>query len=269
MNAADGQTMNGQASGDLLVETRGDVIWMTINRPDRRNAMNDAVIAGITDTIARATRDEAARAIVLTGVGDKAFCAGADLQTGKSFQFNYATPNLAFANLLRTANRSTVPLVARVNGACMAGGMGLLAMCDMAVGADHATFGLPEVKVGIFPMQVLTVLQRILPSRVLYEMALTGEPISAAEARLVGLLNYLVPAAELDTKLEWLLGRLTDKAPAAIRRGRYTMRRIESMSFEESMSFTESQIGLVSMTHDAVEGLTAFREKRKPTWTGR
>ena len=227
------------------------------------------MVEGLTAALRGPGTDPATRAIVVTGVGDKAFCAGADLQSGKSFQFDYSVPNLGYANLLRAAHAATVPLVARVNGACMAGGMGLLSMCDLAVAAEHAVFGLPEVKVGVFPMQVLSVLQRILPSRTLYEMCLTGEPITSAEAHALRLVNHVAPAAELDAKLDWLLGRLLDKAPSAIRRGRYTMRRIEAMSFEESMAFTESQIGLVSMTDDAKEGQAAFREKRAPRWTGR
>ncbi|HMS79375.1 MAG TPA: enoyl-CoA hydratase/isomerase family protein, partial [Burkholderiaceae bacterium] len=247
----------------------GGVLRLAISRPERRNAISPAVVEGVTAALRGPGTDPATRAIVVTGVGDKAFCAGADLQSGKSFQFDYSVPNLGYANLLRAAHAATVPLVARVNGACMAGGMGLLSMCDLAVAAEHAVFGLPEVKVGVFPMQVLSVLQRILPSRTLYEMCLTGEPITSAEAHALRLVNHVAPAAELDAKLDWLLGRLLDKAPSAIRRGRYTMRRIEAMSFEESMAFTESQIGLVSMTDDAKEGQAAFREKRAPRWTGR
>lgn len=254
---------------ELLSESKDGVLRLTINRPERRNAISPAVVEGLTAALRGPGTDPATRAIVVTGVGDKAFCAGADLQSGKSFQFDFSVPNLGYANLLRAAHAATVPLVARVNGACMAGGMGLLSMCDLAVAAEHAVFGLPEVKVGVFPMQVLSVLQRILPSRTLYEMCLTGEPITSAEAHALRLVNHVAPAAELDAKLDWLLGRLLDKAPSAIRRGRYTMRRIEAMSFEESMAFTESQIGLVSMTDDAKEGQAAFREKRAPRWTGR
>lgn len=254
---------------DLIIERSGQLVRATINRPDQRNAMSEAVIGGLTELIRGANADPQLRAIVITGVGDKAFCAGADLGTGKAFQFDYSKPSLAYANLLRAAQLSTVPLIARVNGACMAGGMGLLSMCDMAVAAEHAIFGLPEVKVGVFPMQVLSVLQRLVPPRVLNELCLTGEPITAQEAREIGLLNHVVPAAELDAKLDWLLGRLLDKSPTAIRRGRYAIRACESMSFEQSISFTESQIGLLAMTEDAREGLQAFREKRKPDWTGR
>lgn len=254
---------------ELLSETKDGVLRLTINRPERRNAISPAVVEGLTAALRGPGTDPATRAIVVTGVGDKAFCAGADLQSGKSFQFDYSVPNLGYANLLRAAHAATVPLVARVNGACMAGGMGLLSMCDLAVAAEHAVFGLPEVKVGVFPMQVLSVLQRILPSRTLYEMCLTGEPITSAEAHALRLVNHVAPAAELDAKLDWLLGRLLDKAPSAIRRGRYTMRRIEAMSFEESMAFTESQIALFALTEDAKEGQAAFREKRAPVWTGR
>ncbi|NYT63792.1 enoyl-CoA hydratase/isomerase family protein [Alcaligenaceae bacterium] len=253
----------------LIVEARNNTLWLTINRPEQRNALSEEITLGIAAAIADAGRDRSIRAIVVTATGDKAFCAGADLQSGSSFQFDYSEPNLAYANMLRAAHASTVPLIARVNGACVAGGMGLLAMCDMAIAADDAVFGLPEVKVGVFPMQVLSVLQRLIPSRTLYELCLTGELTDAHEAKQMGLLNYIVPRPDLDTKLAWLLERLLDKSPSAIRRGRYAMRRIEAMPFEASMSFMESQIGLVSMTKDAKEGIQAFREKRKPVWPGR
>jgi enoyl-CoA hydratase/carnithine racemase len=160
-----------------------------------------------------------------------------------------------------------VPLIARVNGACMAGGMGVMGMCDMVVATPQAIFGLPEVKVGIFPAQVLSVIGHLLPRRVLAEMCLTGEPLTAAQALEHHLINYV--REDLDAGVDWLLGRMLDKAPAAIRRGLYTMKKIEAMAFEESMSFTESQIGLFALTEDAAEGQLAFREKRKPVWTGR
>jgi enoyl-CoA hydratase/carnithine racemase len=147
--------------------------------------------------------------------------------------------------------------------------MGLMAMCDMAVCAPEAIFGLPEVKVGVFPAQVLAVLQHLIPKRKLAEMCLTGEPLTSAQALNIGLINYVSSDEGLDAKLQWLLDRLLDKSPAAIRRGLYTMKKIEAMSFEEAMSFTESQIALFTLTEDAKEGQKAFQEKRKPVWTGR
>ena len=252
---------------ELLTELRGSVLWLTIQREEKRNAVTPAVLSAISDALTRANRDRAVRAVVLTGAGTRAFCAGADLQTGTSFKFDYSEPHVSFANLFRQAKQSTVPLIARVNGACMAGGMGLMAMCDMVVSTPQAVFGLPEVKVGLFPAQVLSVLGNLLPRRVLAEMCLTGEPITAAQALEFHLVNQV--SEDLDAGVQALLDRMLDKSPAAIRRGLYTMKKIEAMAFEESMSFTESQIGLFALTEDAAEGQRAFREKRKPVWTGR
>jgi hypothetical protein len=142
-------------------------------------------------------------------------------------------------------------------------------MTDMAVAAEHAIFGLPEVKVGVFPMQVLSLLQNIAPPRLVAEWSLTGEPFDAKAALEAGLLNYVVPTAELDAKVEWLVGRIVDKSPTAIRRGKYAMRAMASMSFDESIAYTESQIAVLAMTEDAKEGRAAFAEKRKPSWTGK
>jgi enoyl-CoA hydratase/carnithine racemase len=251
---------------EVLAEQRGSVLWLSINREARRNAVSHGVLATMTQAIDAAQTNRELRAIVITGVGDKAFCAGADLQTDKAFTTDYSEPRGHLAQLLRSARMSTVPLIARVNGACMAGGIGLLSMCDLAVASSHAVFGLPEVKIGLFPAQVLSVLQHLIPRRKLAEMCLTGEPITAAQALEFGLVNYVDD--DVDQRLQWLLDRLLDKSPAAIRRGLFTMKKIEAMAFEESMSFTESQIALFTLTDDAKEGQKAFREKRKPHWTG-
>jgi len=252
---------------EVREEMRGPVMWLTIDREERRNAISAGVLSAMSNALARANQDRAVRAVVITGSGTRAFCAGADLQSGTSFKFDYAEPHQGFANLFRQARQSTVPLIARVNGACMAGGMGIMGMCDMAVASSQAVFGLPEVKVGLFPAQVLSVLGNLLPRRVLAEMCITGEPISAAQALEYRLVNHV--SDDLDATVDWLLGRLLDKSPAAIRRGLYTMKKIEAMAFEESMAFTESQIGLFALTEDAAEGQLAFREKRKPQWSGR
>jgi methylglutaconyl-CoA hydratase len=253
----------------VLLEKRGAAFWITLNRAEKRNAINQDVIDGIREGYRQAHADTDVRVIVLTAVGEKAFCAGGDLQPGKGFAFDYSKPNVDYADLLRIGKAATLPSVARVNGVCMAGGMGLLCMADMAVAADHVLFGLPEVKVGVFPMQVLSLLQNLIPLRVLREWCITGEPFDARTALQHGLLNYVVPAAELDEKTQWLVDRMTDKSPTAIRRGKYAMRAMESMSFDQGIAYTESQIALLAMTEDAKEGLAAFNEKRKPVWTGK
>jgi enoyl-CoA hydratase/carnithine racemase len=139
-------------------------------------------------------------------------------------------------------------------------------MCDMAVAAPHARFGLPEVKVGVFPAQVLSVLQGLVGRRMLTQLCITGEPIDAQQALACGLVNAV--ADDLDAGVQALLARVLDKSPAAIRRGLYLMKQIEDMPFEQSMAFTESQIGLFALTEDAAEGQLAFRQKRQPRWTG-
>ena len=255
------------SASELAVRHQDGVLWLTINREARRNAISPAVLKGLSEVLAAANQDRSLRAIVLTGAGEKAFCAGADLQTGQSFKFDYSEPSQSIANLFRASRQLNVPLIARVNGACMAGGMGLMAMCDMVVAAPHAIFGLPEVKVGLFPAQVLSVLQGLIGPRALSELCITGEPISAQEALQMGLINRV--SDDLDAGVQALLDRFLDKSPAAIRRGLYLMKRTSAMSFEESMAFTESQIALFALTDDAAEGQAAFREKRKPKWTGK
>lgn len=255
---------------DVKVETRDNVQWLTIDRLERRNALNPMVMEGLRQGILAATANPDIRAIVITGVGDKAFCAGADLQTNATtFAFDYSDPRVPFAKLQRTVFSTDIPIIARVNGSCMAGGMGLLGLCDMAVASDNAIFGLPEVKIGLFPMMILTTLKRIIPPRHLNELCMTGESIDAAQALALGLVNHVVPQAELDAKLAWLLDRLVTKSPTAIRRGKYALRAVEDMTIEQTIAFTESQVPIAVMTEDFKEGVAAFNEKRKPVWTNR
>jgi enoyl-CoA hydratase/carnithine racemase len=254
-------------SVDLRRELRNDVLWLTIDRQQRRNAINQAVLDGIARGFAQAQADRAIRAIVLTGAGEKAFCAGGDLQTSDPFVLDHSNPYAAAAELFREARRLPVPLIARVNGACYAGGMGLMAMCDLAVAHTGARFALPEVKVGVFPAQVIAVLRQLLPRRVLNHMCLTGEPISASQALELNLVNAI--GEDVDVVLDDLLRQLRAASPAAMRRGLYMLNRIESMPFEEAISFAEGQIALLALTDDAKEGVAAFAEKRTPLWTGR
>jgi enoyl-CoA hydratase/carnithine racemase len=253
----------------VLVEKRGDVLWITLNRADKRNAFNSEVLAAVAEGWRRANADPGVRAIVLTGAGDKAFCAGGDLQPGQAFAFDHARPSTDYADLLRDVSRSSVPSIARVNGVCLAGGMGLLCMTDLAVAADTAVFGLPEVKVGLFPMQVLAMMEGLVPRRLLREWALTGESFGARAALEAGLVNHVVPGAELDAKTEELAKKLAAVSPTAIRRGKYAVRAMAGMSFEEALAYAEAQIAIMPQTEDAREGLAAFNEKRRPKWTGR
>jgi len=251
----------------ILTEIRGAALWLTINREDRRNAINKQVLAGIESAIRAAAENPKIRAIVLTGAGRKAFCAGADLSGGTEiFRLGLEEPQTDFGKLARLVRDSQIPLIARINGDCIAGGMALMSLADLAVAADHARFGLPEAKVGVFPMQVLVYLRRLIPPRIVNEMCLTGEFLSAARAREIGLVNQIVPYEDLDAATGKLTSKLTEMSPMALRRGKYAIAAMDSMSFAEALAFAEQLIAITSFTPDAAEGLAAFNEKRAPAW---
>ena len=252
---------------DVRTELRGRALWVWIDREARRNAMNKAVIAGIEAAVATAQADPAVRAIVLTAVGRKAFCAGAVLSGGTAtFTLGLDEPMTDFGKLARLMRNVGVPVVGRINGDCVAGGMGLMSLCDLVVVADHARFGLPEAKVGVFPMQVLVYLRVMLGSRQINELCLTGELITAGRALEWGIINQVAPIAELDEAVDALLGKLRAASPTAVRRGKQAIFAMETMAFGEALAFAEAQIALASSTADAQEGLAAFNERRKPRW---
>ncbi len=252
---------------DIRTERRGKALWIIIDREERRNAMNKRVIAGIEAAMSAAETDPTIRAVVLTGAGRKAFCAGMDLSSGTgTFTLGLDQPMTDLGMLIRRVKAMQIPVIARVNGDCVAGGMGLMAMCDMAIVADNARFGLPEVKVGVFPMQVLVLLRSLIGARHINELCLTGDMITAARARDIGLANDVVPYDDLDAKVDALVAKLCANSPVAIRRGKYAMAAMEMMAFNEAIAFAEQLITVASLTGDATEGLAAFNEKRKPKW---
>lgn len=255
----------------VLVERRGAVAWITINRPERRNALNESVANGITKALDEAESDPDIRAVVLTGAGEKAFCAGGDLQLqadGTPFTINEADPRHYVAALLRRMDACRLPLIARVNGHALAGGFGLVCACDLVVAREDALIGVTEVKVGLFPAMILPFLLRTVPYRLLMEMCLTGEPIPAAETVVAGVVNYAVAADEVDSKLTWLLGRITDKSPTGIRLGKQGLAKIREMSTDIALDYAPFMLANMARTKDAAEGFRAFNEKRSPKWTG-
>ncbi len=248
------------------VDGRG-VGRLTIAREAQRNALNEGVLTSLTRVFREAPEDPRVRAIVLTGAGDRAFCAGADLKGARdAFAVDFARPKSAYAEMLRAGYACTLPIVGRIDGVCLAGGMGLLAICDLAIASDRAVFGLPEVKIGLFPMQVLSVLERLMPPRLFAELAFTGEPLAATDARAAGLVNDVVPPAELDARVERLVARLVDASPAAQRRGKAALRAIAGLPFERALPYLETQIATLALTDDAREGRSAFLERRRPNW---
>ena len=255
----------------VLVERRGAVQWITINREERRNALNEEVVRSIDGAIAEAVRGGEAKAIVLTGAGEKAFCAGADLaKNAKGFAFavDYARPKHYIVDLFKRLQECTLPVIARVNGHVMAGGFGLLCACDMAVAADDIRFGTTESKIGVTPMMILPYMLRVLPPRRLQEMCITGEQFTAKELLDWGVVNYVVPRVELDAKLDWLVARITDKSPTAIRLGKQAFNAMRDMNLRESLEYAQAMVPIMSSTEDAKEGMGAFQQKRAPNFTG-
>ena len=254
----------------VRLDRRDSVLWITINREERRNALNEKVAEGIHAGLDRAEAEHGIRAVVLTGAGTRAFCAGGDLQPaadGTPFTIDAANPRHYVARLLRRMDACRLPIVARVNGHALAGGFGLVCACDLVVAKDDALLGVSEVKVGLFPMMILPYLLRTLSYRRLMELCITGEPITAREAVGENIVNYAVPEADLDAKLDWLLSRITDKSPTGIRLGKQALAKIREMSTDSALEYAQFMLANMARTRDAREGFAAFAEKRAPNWT--
>jgi enoyl-CoA hydratase/carnithine racemase len=260
--------------GELLIDKRGRALWLTINRPEQRNALNGDALGALTGALRDAKDDPELRAIVLTGSGDKAFCAGADLRgvAGKDGGAFHSPPGVvenALATFYTEVERCTLPLIARVNGHAMGGGLGLVAACDLAVAADDALFATPEVKVGVYPLLITTYLLRLVPRRKLAAMTLLGEPLDAAHAVEYGLVNAAVPRADLDARIDALVAALCERSPTAIRLGKHALHAVQDMTLPQCLDYMTLMLDRLTQTEDAREGLAAFTGKRKPVWTGR
>lgn len=258
-------------SPELQEEDRGPARWLILNRPAQRNALNPGLVAALREGLARADADAAVRSICLTGAGEKAFCAGADLSFAPAVDGLLAAHEArrAYAGLLADFTRVGKPVVACVNGAVMAGGLGLLASCDLALAADDATFGAPEVDVGLFPYMALAPLSRCIGRRAALELVLTARKLDAAEAASIGLINRGVPRGTLMERTQELLETLAAKSPAALRLGRRAFYATQDLPYEQQLEALCAQLSLNALAEDALEGVSAFLEKRKPDWKGR
>lgn len=253
---------------ELLVERRGKVLWVTLNRPEVHNALNATMVEALVEALEAASTDDTLRAVVLTGSGERSFCSGADLKESAGGMFRSKDGANPIADVLRAIEACSRLVIARINGSTLAGGIGLIAACDLAYAAEHAKFGLPEVRVGLFPMMVAAKLMPIMDLRRLQEMAYLGEGFSAAAAESCGLITRCVPQAELDTALSAALATLDQGSPMAIKAGKQALREMRHMNGGDVLAFAERAIADLSDTAEAREGRTAFSEKRKPWWVG-
>lgn len=250
----------------LLVEQRGAVLVLTLNRPERRNALNAETMAGIGRALTDAKDDDSIATIVLTGAGDKVFSAGLDLKEfaegGKAGQTD--GPGL---EVLLDGDYPK-PIVAGANGSALAGGFELLLACDLVVAADHAVFGVPEVKRGLVAAGGgVLLLPRRVPLALALEMGLTGEPIDADRALAFGLINRVVPGDRVLDEALAMADAIAANAPLAVRFTKEHMRAAAEPDAATRKAFYAA-VGPIFASKDAIEGATAFAEKRPPVWTG-
>jgi len=255
----------------LLYATGDGVAMVTINRPDRRNAMSWAVITELRAAMAQAKADPDVRVVVLTGAGDKAFCAGADL-TGMRSDAGFAEVHDARGELARLFLDMWdlgKPTIARVRGYALAGGFGLALACDFVVAADDAIFGTPEIDVGLWPYMITVPLLRSMPPKKVLELMLTGRRVGAVEAAGIGFVNRVVAVDELDNAVDDLARSLAAKSPAIVKLGRDSFYAVLDLAGRDALAQLQSMLTITTMTEDAAEGIAAFAEKRPPQWKGR
>jgi enoyl-CoA hydratase/carnithine racemase len=258
-------------NAEVLYEVDGGVARVTINRPERRNAMSFGVMQGLRDAMTRAQANDAARVVVLTGAGDKAFCAGADLGGG-GIADSAATAHDGrglLADLFRDMWSLGKPILARVRGYALAGGFGLACACDMIVAADDAVFGTPEINVGLWPYMITVPLLRSMPAKTALDLMMTGRRVSAEEGARIGFVQRVVPVAELDATVDDLAASLASKSPLIMRWGRESFYRVLEMDADAALSYLQGMLTITSQTEDAAEGVAAFAEKRAPQWKGK
>ena len=254
----------------LLVDLAEGVARVTLNRPEVRNAFNEALLGELDAALRRLEDDPAARVIVLRGAGDRAFCAGADLKRvgdrGTTLQARESFGGLA--RILEYMARMRTPVIAQVHGYALAGGCGLAAGCDVVVAGDDAVFGLPEIKVGLLPLIVMAPILRAVGRKRGLLMILSGEPVSAREAYEMGLVSRLVPRAELEATVGALARTLAGYSPTALGLAKEAAATVPDMEYGAALRYLRELITLVALSDDAREGIAAFFEKRPPRWTG-
>jgi enoyl-CoA hydratase/carnithine racemase len=264
-------TVPGMAEPELRYELTDGIARLTIDRPERLNALSWTVVNELRRRLAEIADDPDVRVVVLTGAGDRAFCSGADL-TGiadgaSHLDLHDSRGELAalFTDLWELGK----PTIARVRGYALAGGMGLALACDLVVAADDAVFGTPEINVGLWPFIITVPLVRSMPPKKALELMMTGRRVGAAEAERIGFVSQVVPIIELDDAVDELAATLASKSPAVLRLGIRSFYDVWDRTAADALPLLHAMLTVTTGTEDAAEGIAAFAEKRSPVWKGR
>jgi len=256
---------------EAALAVEGHVATITLNRPEQRNPLSAVMLRDLAAAFRWCQAEPEVRVVVLTGAGDRAFCAGADLASfdgGMTDLERHRSRDL-FVDLFTLMASLGKPIVGRINGHALAGGLGLACACDLLVSTDTATFGTPEINVGIWPMMIQAILARNLPRKVLLEMEMLGDRWTATQMEAFGLINRVVPHDQLDSAVKDIVEKLAKKSPVAMRLGRDSFYRQQDMEFSAALAYLHSQFTLITLTEDSKEGIRAFFEKREPDFKGK
>ena len=254
----------------VLLAADGHIATVTLNRPEQRNPLSATMLRDLAAALRWCRQETDVRVVVLTGAG-RVFCAGADLSSfdGEMTGLERYRSRDLFVELFILMAELGKPIVGRINGHALAGGLGLACSCDILVSIDTATFGTPEINVGIWPMMIQAILSRNIPRKVLLEMEMLGDRWTADQLQSLGVINRVVAHDQLDPTVNEFAQQLARKSPVAMRLGRDSFYRQEDMDFRAALHYLHGQFLLVSQTDDSKEGIKAFFEKREPDFKGR
>jgi enoyl-CoA hydratase len=247
------------------------VATITLDDPETRNALSEELLDELIDALRAAKGDDAARVVVLTSSHEKVFSSGANLggfgadapTVHKHFESD------RFLTLFKLIGELGKPSIVAANGHVLAGSLGIALACDLIVAKEGAGFGTPEINVGLFPFMIMALIYRNVPRKKTNEMLLLGERLTADEAREAGIVNTVVPADEFDAAIAEWAEKLASKSPLIMRLGKDAMWRQMDMPLADALDYLRSQLTIELSTEDAIEGVTAFFEKREPEWKGR
>ena len=256
---------------NLRYEVADAVATIALDHPETRNALSDAMLEELLAAFEAARDDPAVRCVVLASTHEKVFSSGGDLAgfTADTALVQRHLANERFPRLFELMGRLGKPIICAAGGHVLAGALGLALACDLIVASESATFGTPEINVGLFPFMIAALIGRNVGRKKMHELLLLGERIDAGEAQRIGIVNRVVAPGELDAAVAEWAQKLAARSPLIVKLGKDALFAQQDMAFGEALEYARAQLTLVLSTEDLREGVAAFMQRREPTWTGR